>query len=88
MVVLAFLTPHRSEEAQGELHYSRDVTSPAEVDPVSAFLPDGLSGGRPSEINRVVTPLLDQISAQAANADHTRSVSPELIHALKQSDLM
>lgn len=59
-----------------------------DVDPVAAFLPDGLSAGRPSEISRVVAPLLDQISAQAENADRTRSVSPELIDALKQSDVM
>ena len=64
------------------------MTGTAEVDPVSAFLPDGLSFGRPSEISRVADPLLDQIRAQADNADRTRSISPELIDALKQSDIM
>lgn len=64
------------------------MTDAAKVDPVAAFLPDGLSGGRPGAINRVATPLLDRIGAQAVNADRTRSISPELIRALKQSDLM
>ncbi|MFT5268471.1 MAG: alkylation response protein AidB-like acyl-CoA dehydrogenase [Acidimicrobiales bacterium] len=49
-------------------------------DPVAVFLPDNLE--------RVVTPLLAQIAAQAEQADATRSIDPEVIAALKASDVM
>lgn len=57
-------------------------------DPVRALMPDDLLGGRPSEVNRVIAPLLEAIAAQAERADQSRSISPELIEALKQSDVM
>lgn len=49
-------------------------------DPVAVFLPDDLS--------RTVSPLLEIIADQATAADTTRSVDPELIAALKASDVM
>lgn len=57
-------------------------------DPVRAFMPDDLFAGCPSEVDRVIAPLLEQIAAQAESADRSRSISPELIDALKQSDIM
>lgn len=57
-------------------------------DPVRAFMPDDLFAGHPSEVDRVIAPLLEQIAAQAEAADRSRSISPELIGALKQSDIM
>lgn len=49
-------------------------------DPVAAFLP--------SNVPRTITPLLAQISAQATHADASRSLDPDLITALKASDVM
>jgi alkylation response protein AidB-like acyl-CoA dehydrogenase len=37
---------------------------------------------------RHIAPLLEEIAAQAARADETRSVSPELIAAIKRNDIM
>ena len=37
---------------------------------------------------RYIAPLLGEIAAQAARADETRSVSPQLIAAIKQNDIM
>ena len=49
-------------------------------DPVAVFLPDG--------VPRTVAPLLSQIAAQAERADASRSIDPDLIEALKASDVM
>ena len=50
------------------------------AEPVAVFAP--------SDIPRTITPLLSQIAEQAAQADATRSIDPELIGALKSSDIM
>ncbi len=52
----------------------------ATIDPVSRLIP----GGRAL----TVTPLLTMIAEQAATADRTRQIDPELIAALKASDMM
>ncbi len=64
------------------------MTDATDFDPVLAFLPDGLVEGRPGDVDRVVAPLLEMISEQAADADRTRTIRPELIAALKRSDVM
>ncbi len=52
---------------------------PAES-PLLTFVPD--------DVQRTVTPLLEAIAAQATNADRTRQIDPDLITALKDSDVM
>src|SRR5438874_11735056 len=37
---------------------------------------------------RYIAPLLDQIAGQAALADRTRSISPDVIAAIKRNDIM
>ncbi|MDH5291887.1 MAG: hypothetical protein OEY41_17970, partial [Acidimicrobiia bacterium] len=59
---------------------SAHVTS----DPAAALI-DELLGPRPA---LVVDPILPAIAAQAADADRTRTVSPEVIAALKASDVV
>ena len=49
-------------------------------DPVNVFLPD--------DVLRPLAPFLARIEAQAEQADLTRTVDPELIEALKVSDVM
>jgi len=46
------------------------------------------SEGRVHHDAQYIAPLLGDIAAQAARADETRSVSPELIAAIKQNDIM
>jgi alkylation response protein AidB-like acyl-CoA dehydrogenase len=50
------------------------------TDPVSSLLPGGPS--------LIVAPLLPMIAAQAEQADRTRQIDPDLIDALKASNLM
>jgi 3-hydroxy-9,10-secoandrosta-1,3,5(10)-triene-9,17-dione monooxygenase len=50
----------------------------------SMYSPTGRAWGEP----RYITPLLPDIAAQAAEADRTRSVAPELIAAIKRNDIM
>ena len=42
----------------------------------------------PDDVPRTVTPLLEAIASQAAIADSSRTIDPELISALKSSDVM
>jgi len=46
------------------------------------------STGRMSAPARYIAPLLDDIAAQAANADSTRSIAPDVIAAIKKNDIM
>ena len=46
------------------------------------------AAGRVHGEPKYITPLLDAIAAQAAEADRTRSIAPEVISAIKRNDIM